>query len=355
VVRRRTRRLFTSRDVSEKNGNWYRFKKSREAIMFSRRGVLRCAGATSIAQLLPDGARALDYPTRPVHIVVTTAPGGTADIVSRLMGQSLSERMGQTFLIDNRPGAGGNIATEFVHRAPADGYTLLAVTRGNVISNLLYDKLEYDFPRDFGAVAGIANGGLLMLVNSSVPAKTLPEFIAYAKSNPSKINYASAGNGTDPHLSGELFKMMTGAPMTHVPYRGGALALTDLLAGSVQVMFSNLPVADYIKSGKLTALGVTATERLSEYPDLAPIADVVPGYEVGVWYAFVGRRDTPADAIQTLNNAMNQALSEPKARAGLAVLNATPMPMNPVDLEKLFTSETAKWGNVIKSANIKPE
>lgn len=320
----------------------------------SRRTILRAAGLCAVAAPAARSARAAAFPTRPVHIAVTTAPGGTSDIVSRLSGQFLADRLGQPFIIDNKPGAGGNIATELVHRAPADGYTLLAITKGNVIANLLDDHLEFDFMRDFEPVAGIADGGLVLLIHPSVPATSLPEFLAWAKANPGRINYGSAGNGTDPHLSGELLKMMTGIEMTHVPYRGGALAFTDLLGGGVQAMFSNLPAADYIKEGKLRALGVTSARRLPDYPDVPTIAETVPGYEVGVWYGFVARRGSPAEAIETLNAGMAAALADPRTKLGLAALNATPMPMTPAELGRLFAIEIDKWGKVIAAAHIKP-
>ncbi len=323
--------------------------------MFSRRQVLRSAAAAASASILPEAARAADYPARPVHIAVTTAPGGSSDIVSRLSAQFLTDRLGQTFLIDNRPGAGGNIATGVVHRAPADGYSILSINKGNVLANQLYDKLEFDFMRDFVPVAGIATGPLVMLAHPSVPVKTLPEFLAYAKANPGKINYASAGNGSDPHMTGELLKMMTGIQMTHVPYRGGALALTDLLAGSVQLMFSNLPTADYIAAGTLRGLGVTTKARIKEMPDIPAVAEFVPGFAADVWFAFVARKSTPPEFITTLNRAMAEALAEPKVRAGLAVLTAAPMTMSPQELGALFASEHEKWGRVIKTANIKPE
>ena len=253
--------------------------------MFSRRKVIQGAMAAALSPLCSAGARALDYPSRMVRVILPVAAGGTSDVLTRLTAHLLQERLGQTFLIENRPGGGGNVAADVVFRAPADGYSLLSISKGNVLANLLYDKLDFDFLRDFTPVAGIANGNLMMLMHPSVPARTLPEFLAYAKANPTKINYSTPGNGSDPHLSSELLKMMTGIQMTHVPYRGGAMALTDLIAGNVQVMFSNLPVGEYIKTGKLIALGITSDERNKEFPEIPPISQTVPGYEVGICYA----------------------------------------------------------------------
>ena len=323
--------------------------------MFSRRRLLRSAGAASLTPLLPGGAYALDYPAKIIRVMLTVAPGGTSDILSRLTARFLQERFGQTILIENRPGAGGNLAADVVYRAPADGYTLLSISKGNIFANLLYDKLDFDFMRDFAPVAGIANGSLVMLVHPSVPAQSLAEFIAYAKANPTKINYATPGNGSDPHLCSELLKMMTGIEMAHVPYRGGALALTDLITGNVQMMFSNLPVGEYIRTGKLRGLGVTGTRPNKEFSDIPVMAETVPGYEVGVWYAFVARRDTPPEIVQILNSAMAAALADPGVQSGIGVLNATPMSLPPAQLEKLFVAEHEKWSKVIKAANIKPD
>ncbi len=322
--------------------------------MVSRRDILAMAGGAS-AQLFPGSAIAVDYPTKTVRVMLTVAPGGTSDIVTRLTARFLQERLGQTFLIENRPGAGGNLAADVVYKSPADGYALLSISKGNIFANLLYDKLDFDFARDFAPVAGIANGGLVMLMHPSVPAKTLPEFLAYARANPTKINYSTPGNSSDPHLCSELLKMMTGIEMAHVPYRGGALALTDLIAGNVQVMFSNLPVGEYIRTGKLIALGVTAPQRAKEFPDVPAIAEFVPGYEVGVWYAYVARRETAPEIVQTLNSAMAAALADSAVQTGLVPLNAAPMPMSPAELEKLFAAEFAKWSKVIKAAGIKPD
>ena len=323
--------------------------------MFSRRNVLHGAAAAALSPLLPAAAQALDYPARTVRVLAPVAAGGTSDILTRLTARVLQERLGQTFLIENRPGAGGNLAAEVIHRAPADGYSLLSIPKGNVLANLLYDKLEFDFLRDFTPVAGIASGNLMMLMHPSVPARSLPEFLAYAKANPTKINYSTPGNGSDPHLSAELLKMMAGIQMTHVPYRGGALAMTDLIAGNVQVMFSNLPVGEYLKTGKLIALGITSDERNKEFPEIAPISRTVPGYEVGIWYAYVARRSTPPEIVQALNSAMDVVLRDPGVIAGIGVASATPLSLSVANLEKLFLAEHDKWSKVIKAANIKPD
>ncbi len=323
--------------------------------MPTRRTVLRGAGAATAVQLIPGSAKALDYPVKSVRVVNPTAPGGSSDVVARLISQFLQDRLGQPFVVDDRPGAGSNIANEAVFRAPADGYTILTISKGSVLVNLMYDGLPFDFMRDFKPVAAAAIAPLVMLVHPSVPARTLPEFLAYAKANPGKINYASAGAGSDPHLAGELFKSLAGVDMTHVPYRGGAIAMTDLIAGGVHLMFSNLPVADYIRTGKLRGLAVTTLARSKAYPDLPAVAEFVPGFENGVWFGFVARESTPADIVEKLNREIGAALADPKVLESLAVLNAAPMPMTPPELSKLFTEEINRWGKVIKAAGIKPE
>lgn len=321
--------------------------------MANRRDVLRMMASAAAATQFPLAALAQDYPTKSVRVAVTTAPGGTSDILSRLTAKFMSERLGQPFVIENLPGAGGNIATQSVHRAPADGYTLLSIAKVNVLSNLLYEKLSFDFMRDFVPVGGIASGALVMLVHPSVPAKSLAEFIAYAKTNPTKLNYSTPGMGTDPHLSAEMLKMLAGIEMAHVPYRGGALALTDLLAGNVQVMFSNLPVGEFIRTGKLIALGTTGVARNPEFPDLPPIAETVPNYQVGVWYGYVARRGTPADIIEKLNGALGAALADSAVLKGISAINAEPLRMTAAQFEKHLQAEQERWGNVIKAANIK--
>ncbi len=321
--------------------------------MIQRRDFLRLAAGGAAALQLHSPALALDYPNKAVRVAVTTAPGGTSDFVTRLTSKFLAEKLGQPFIIENQPGAGGNIAAGGVARAAADGYSLLSISKGNVLANLLYDKLNFDFMRDFVPVASIATGGLVMLLHPSVPVRTLPEFLAYAKANPGKINYSTPGMGSDPHLGAELLKMMAGIELTHVPYRGGALALTDLISGNVQMMFSNLPVGEFIRTGKLAGIGVTSLDRNAEFPELPPIADAVPGFEVNGWYAYVARRETPPDIIKTLNNAMIEALSDPAVQKGISTLNAKPMPLNAAELEKLFREEFERWGKVIKTANIR--
>jgi tripartite-type tricarboxylate transporter receptor subunit TctC len=320
-----------------------------------RRTFLHLAATATALPFVPLIATAETYPARPVHWVVTSAAGGAGDIFSRLIAQQLSDRLGQPFVIDNRPGAGVNIGTEAVIRAPADGYTLLVINKGNVTSAMLYGNLSFDFSRDIEPIAGISTGPLVMLVSPSVPTTTVPEFIAYAKSNPTAINMATVGNGSDPHLAGELFKLMTGINMTPVTYRGGALALTDLLGGRVQVFFSNLPVTEFVKTGKLRALGVTTSTRSRDLPNIPAIADFVPGYEVDVWFGVGVRKNTPLEIVDRLNTEVNSALTEPKIIEGLANLNGVPMVMTPVEFSRFIAGETKKWDDVIRAAEIKPE
>ena len=323
--------------------------------MFTRRQTMRGLMAGAATSLFAGGARALDYPTRAVKVLIPVAAGGTSDVLTRLTSRFWQEKFGQPFVIDNRPGAGGNLAAAAAFSAPGDGYTLLSIPKGNIFANLLYEKLDFDFQRDFKPVAGIANGSLVMLMHPSVPARTLPEFIAYAKANPTKINYGTPGNSSDPHLAAELLKMMAGIEMTHVPYRGGALAMNDLIAGNVQVMFSNLPVGEYINQGKLVALGVTSLGRSKEFPDITPISTVVPGYEVGAWYAYVARKDTPKEVIDALNSSLAVGFADPAMQKSIAVSNASPMSFSTEELEKLFAAEYDKWSKVIKAAKIKPD
>jgi tripartite-type tricarboxylate transporter receptor subunit TctC len=301
-------------------------------------------------------ARAQAYPTRPVRIIVGLAPGGSNDIIARLMGQWLSERLGQQFVIDNRPGAGGNIATEAVVRAPSDGHTLLLVGSANASNATLYDKLKFNFLRDIAPVASIAHQPFVMLVHPAVPANTVPEFIAYAKSNPGKITMASAGNGSAPHLAGELFKMMAGLDMVHVPYRGAAPALTDLLGGQVQLYFSGVASSiEYIRAGRLRAFAVTGATRSAALPDLPLIADFVPGYEAAVWFGIGAPRDTSTEILQQLNAAINAGLADPKVKARFADLGNTVLPSSAADFGKFIADETERWGKVIRAGNIKPE
>jgi tripartite-type tricarboxylate transporter receptor subunit TctC len=301
------------------------------------------------------GAFAQSYPDRPVRIVVGFAAGGTGDVLMRLVGQWLSERLGQPFIVDNRPGGGGNISTEAVVRAAPDGITLLQVGTSHAVNTTLYDKLAFDLIRDIVPVAGVARAHLVMLVHPSFPAKSVPEFIAYAKANPGKINMASAGSGSSPRLAGELFKLMTGIDMVHVPYRGGAPALSDLLAGQVQVMFSNAPAAEYLRAGKLRALAVTTATRSDELPDVPTVAEFVPGYEASAWYGIGAPKGTPAEIVGTLNREINAALADPKVSARIADFGGVPIAMTPAGFGHLIADETEKWAKVISAAGIKPE
>jgi tripartite-type tricarboxylate transporter receptor subunit TctC len=296
------------------------------------------------------------FPARPVRIVVGFPPGGVGDIVARLMGQWLSERLGQPFVIENRPGAASNIATEAVVRAPADGYTLLVVNPANAISATLYDNLNYNFIRDIAPVAGIVRVPNVMEVNPSVPAKTVREFIAYAKANPGKVNYASAGNGTTVHLAGELFNMMAGVNLVHVPYRGSAPALTDMLGGQVQVMFDALPSSiEHVRSGKLRALAVTTAARSPALPDIPTLGDFVPGFEASVWQGIGVPKSTPHEIVEKLNKEINAALSDPRMRAQLVSLGSTELALSPAEFGTLIAEETEKWARVIRGASIKAQ
>jgi len=321
-----------------------------------RRQFLRLAAGAAALPAVSRIARAQSYPSRPVRIIVGFAAGGSADIVARLIGPWLSERLGQSFIIENRTGAGGNIATEAVVRAPPDGYTLLLVNPANAINATLYDKLNFSFIRDIGPVAGIIRMPNVMVVNPSVPAKTLPEFIAYAKANPGKINMASAGNGTAIHVSGELFKMMTGVNMVHVPYRGAPPALTDLIGGQVQVMFDNMPNSiEHIRGGRLRPLAVTTATRWEGLPDVPTVGDFVPGYEATVMDGVGFPKNTPPEIVQRLNKEINAGLADPKMKARLADLGAMALASSPADFGKLIVDETEKWAKVIKFAGIKPD
>jgi tripartite-type tricarboxylate transporter receptor subunit TctC len=319
-----------------------------------RRRFLHLVMASATLPAMPRIARAQTYPTRPVTIIVGFAAGGAFDITARLIGQFLSERLGQPFVIENRPGAGSNVATETVARARADGYTLLLVGVPAAINATLYSKLNYNFVRDITPVAGIARVPVVMVVNASVRAKTVPEFIAYAKANPGRIDMASAGNGSTPHMAGELFKTMAGVDLTHVPYRGGAPALADLLGGQMQVYFAPLPeVIPHIISGKLRALAVTTATRADVLPDIPAMADFVQGYEASAWYGLAVPSKTPVDVVEKLNNEINVGLASAEFRARLADLGGTPLPGSPTDFGKLIAAETAKWAAVIKSSGTK--
>jgi tripartite-type tricarboxylate transporter receptor subunit TctC len=318
-----------------------------------RRQFLHVVIGTAVLPALSQGAEAQAYPTRPVHWVVTTVPGGSGDITARLIGRWLSDHLGQPFIIDNRPGAGGGVATEIVVKEPADGYMLLIISTDVTVNEALYGRTE--FSRNIVPVASISRSPLIMLVNPSVPAKTIPEFIDYARKNPSAINMASVGNGSPPHLAGELFKMMAGINMVHIPYRGGALALTDLLAGQVQVFFSNLPTKDYVTAGKLRALAVTTAERSPALPDVPAIAEYVPGYDASVLFGVGVRKGTPAEIIEKLNREISASLADPAVKAGIANLSGSPLVLSRESFANLMAEQGVKWEKFIRAANIKPD
>jgi len=321
-----------------------------------RRQFLHLAAGAVALPAVSGIARAQTYPTRPVRLIVGFAPGGPTDILARLMGQWLSERLGQPFVVDNRPGASGNIAAEAVVRAPADGYTLLLVGGNNAINATLYDKLNFNFIRDIAPVATIIRAPQILVVNPSVPAKTIPEFIAYAKAHPRKLNMASGGTGTPPHLAGELFKMMAGVDLIHVPYRGNGPAFNDLIGGQVQVMFpSPVGLLEYIRAGKLRALAVTTAMRSEALADLPTVGDFVPGYEASGWFGVGAPRNTPSEIIDKLNKEINAALADPKLKTRLADLGGDVLALSPGEFGRLIADETEKWGKVIRAANIKPE
>src|SRR5262245_61641899 len=320
-----------------------------------RRRFLHLAASVASLPFAPYVARAQAYPSRPVRLVVAYPPGSGADIYARLMGQWLSERLGQPFVIENRPGGSTNIATQAVVNASPDGYTLLMVHTAGAVNATLYDKLNFNFIRDIAPVARLVGSPLVMEINPSVPAKTIPEFIAYAKSNPGKLNMASSGVAGASHISGELFKMMTGISMVNVPYAGGPPALTDLLAGQVQVLFDNLSSSiEHIRAGKLRALGVTTATRSEALPDVPPVSDFVPGYEAVSWTGVGAPRNTPAEVIDKLNREINAGLADPKIKARLVDLGDIPFPGSPADFGRFIVVETEKWGKVVKFAGIKP-
>ena len=321
-----------------------------------RRNFLHLAAGAAALPLLSRFAGAQAYPARPVRIIVGAAPGGANDIMARLIGQWLSERLGQPFVIESRPGAGTNIGTEAAVRAPADGYTLLLCSTPNATNAALYDKLNFNFIRYIAPEAVISSEPHVMVVNPFVPTKTVPEFIAYAKANSGKISMASAGNGTPAHVSGELFKMMTGVSMAHVPYRGAGPALVDLLSGQVQVMFPTMSSSiEYVRAGKLRALAVTSATRSEALPQTPTVGEFVPGYEASTWYGVGAPKATPAEIVNKLNKEVNTALDDPKMKARLADLGGTPLPGSPVQFGNLIAEETEKWGKVIRAANIKPQ
>jgi tripartite-type tricarboxylate transporter receptor subunit TctC len=326
------------------------------AMKLARRKFLHLVAGLAASSAAIPSARAQGYPARPVRIVVGFAPGGAPDILAHLFGQWLSERLGQPFIVESRTGAGGNIATEVVVQAPADGYALLLTSVGNAVNATLYDKLNYNFLRDMIPVAGISREPLAMEVHPSFPATTVPEFIAYAKANPGKINYGSAGVGSSLHMAGELFKLMAGVDLVHVPYRGSPPALNDLLGGQLQLMFAPLPSSiEYIKAGKLRALAVTTSTRSPVLPDIPAIADFVPGYDASAWYGICAPAGTPTEIIAKLNAEINAGLADDALKARLIALGSVPFALSPPEFGKYLADETVKWGKVIRAANIKPE
>jgi tripartite-type tricarboxylate transporter receptor subunit TctC len=321
-----------------------------------RRRFLQLAASAAALPVVSRVASAQTYPTRPVRIVVGYTAGGVSDILARIMGQRLSERLGQPFVIENRPGAASNIATEVVVRAPPDGYTLLLAGVANAINVTLYDNLNFNFIRDIAPIAIIGRSPLVMEVNPSVPAKTVPEFISYAKANPGKINMASAGTGGATHVAGELFKMMAGVNMLHVPYHGAPPALSDLLADQVQVMFDNMASSiELIKAGRLRPLAVTTTARSEVLPDIPTISDFVPGYEAGGWNGIGAPKNSPREIIEKLNREINAALADPKLKAQLAALGNTAVSDSPADFGKLIAEDTEKWAKVVKFSGARPD
>jgi tripartite-type tricarboxylate transporter receptor subunit TctC len=325
-------------------------------MLLARRNLLRLAGATALSPAFSRIAGAQDYPTRPVRLIVGFPPGGGTDVAARLVGQWLSERLGQPIVIENRPGAGSNIATEAVVHAAADGYTLLLVSTAHAINATLYERLNYNFLRDIAPVAGFMRVPNVMEINPSLSATSVPEFIAYAKANPGNINMASGGNGTSQHLSGELFKMMTSLSIVHVPYRGSAPALTDLIGGRVQVMFGEMPSSiEFIKAGKLRALAVTTMTRSEALPDLPSVSDFVPGYESSAWYGVGAPKGTPVEIVEKLSKEIKAALADPKMKARLTSLGGTALGGSPSEFGTLIADETQKWAKVVKFSGAKLE
>jgi tripartite-type tricarboxylate transporter receptor subunit TctC len=321
-----------------------------------RRKFLHVAAGAAAFPAISSMTWAQTYPSRSVRLIVPFPPGGPNDVFARLIGQWLHERLGQPIIIDNRPGAGGNIGTEVVVKAAPDGYTLLLINSNHTVNATLYDKLNYNFIRDIAPVAAIIQLPLVLVLNPLLPAKTLLEFTAHAKANPGKLNYASVGNGSTPHVAGELFKMMTGIDMVHVPYRGAVQALTDLISGQVQAMFI-VPrvVTEHIKAGKLRAVAVTAATRSDMLPDLPTMNSIVTGYDATTWFGIGAPKDMPSEIVDKLNKEINVALANPKINAQLADLGGTSLTLSPAEFGKLIADDTEKWGKVIRAANIKPE
>jgi tripartite-type tricarboxylate transporter receptor subunit TctC len=326
------------------------------AMKYDRRQILKVGAAVQLGMTLaaPNG-RAQSYPTRPVRIIVPAAPGGSNDILARLMGQWLSQRLGQQFIIENRPGGGSNIGTELVVNANPDGYTLLLIANASAVNATLYEKLNFNFLRDIAPVSGIARVPNVMELHPSIPAKTLPEFVAYAKANPGKISYASAGTGTLLHVAGELFKMLAGIEMVHVPYRGSAPALSDLLGGQVQMMYDNIPTSiEHIRAGKLIPLGVTTANRSELLPELPTVGEFLPGFEAASFFGVGAPSRTPREIVEKLNREINAGLADPKMKARLSELGPV-LEGSPADFGRLLVEETAKWSKVVKFAGIKPD
>jgi tripartite-type tricarboxylate transporter receptor subunit TctC len=318
-----------------------------------RREFLRLAAGSAVLSVIARVAWAQTYPTRSVRIIVPVAPGGALDIIARIVGQQLADRLGQPFVVENRPGGGTNIGIEAAVRAPADGYTLLLIPQSVTTNATLYENLSFNFIRDIVPVAMLSSLPLVMEVSPSVPAKTVGEFIAYAKSNPGKVAMASGGTGSASHVGGELFKLMTGIDMLHVPYRGGSPALTDLIGGQVQVMFSPLPESiGAIKAGNVRALAVASAARSEALPEVPTVADSVPGFDASTWQGIGAPKNTPGEIVDRLNKEINAVLADPKIKARLAELGSVPMPMSPAAFEDLIVAETAKWGKVIRAADI---
>jgi tripartite-type tricarboxylate transporter receptor subunit TctC len=308
----------------------------------------------AVLSLTTSVAFAADWPVRPVRLVVGFAPGGPTDILARRMAQYLSEKLGQQFVVENKPGATGNIATEFVINQPPDGYTFLVTSTANAINMTFYTKLSFNFLRDAEPVAGLASISYLMLINPGIPAKTIPEFIAYAKANPGKINFASGGIGSSNQLAAELFKVMTGTDLVHIPYRGNAAAYTDLISGNIQLIFADIASSrQHAQSGSLRALGVTASTRLATLPDVPAIAESVPGYQADGWYGFAAPRKTPPDVIEKLNAAINAGLNDPALKASFAALEANPLVFSPKEYGAFLVSESDRWGKVVQAAGVK--
>jgi tripartite-type tricarboxylate transporter receptor subunit TctC len=321
-----------------------------------RRRFLHLAAGAAALPALSRSARAQNYPVRPVRIIVGVAAGGANSTVARLVAQRLSEQLGQPFIVENRPGAGGSVGAQAAANAAPDGYTLLFAAAANAISATVYENIGFNFVRDIAAVASLVHGSLIMEVNPAFPAQTVPEFIAYAKANPGKINMASAGIGNTTHLAGELFMMLTGVKLTHVPYRGGAPAVTDLLGGQVQVYFDGISGSlEYVRTGKLRALGVTTSMRADVLPNVPSLAEFVPGYEVSGWYGIGAPKETPAEIVGKLNREINAALADPKLKARLAELGYVTFASSPAEFGRFIAAEIEKWGRVVKFANIKPE